>query len=135
MMSSPHTPLDREDEEMDGGDTAGAAELEQFEQDAAAAHAEQPVPGTPPVDYTISTPTGRRGDQEQAELQEMRSQMAELREIMNKVLKKVEETAMPGAASVPPLAPAPGLLSSLLTATQPGVASEPPPAPVGRLKP
>ena len=125
MSSPPHVPtssLDALDE-----DTTGAAELEQFEQDAAAAHAEHPVPGTPPMERTIWTPTGRRDDQEQAELHEMRSQMAELREIMNKVLKKVEEAAMPGAASVPPLAP--GLLSSLLAATQPGAAPEPPPAP------
>ena len=120
MMSPPRTPLDAEeaDEEMD---------IDQFEQNAAASHAAQPVePETPPAsgnaEFVISTPVDQRHEQSPSEMEELKRQVAQLsmrldevlkeNVFMKNTLKKIEEASVPGAASVPPVAP--GLPSPLL---------------------
>ena len=142
---------------MDAEDGDEGMDIDQFEQDAAASHAAQPVePDTPPAsgnaEFVISTPVDQRSEQSPSEMEELKRQVAQLsmrldevlteNVFMKNTLKKIEEASVPGAASVPPVAPglpsslltappvAPGLPSSLLTSpTQPGAASEPPLAP------
>ena len=84
MMSPPRTPLDAED-----GDEG--MDIDQFEQDAAASHAAQPVePDTPPAsgnaEFVISTPVDQRSEQSPSEMEELKRQVAQLSMRLDEVL-------------------------------------------------